>query len=62
MSEELAPLLRGRAQVTIVDISADEELVQRYARRIPVLTAGEAELSCFRLDAERVENYLASAR
>jgi hypothetical protein len=61
MHEELVPLLRGRARVAIVDIGADRDLEQRYGERIPVLTAGTAELCCIRLDAARVERYLSAA-
>jgi hypothetical protein len=61
MHDELLPLLRGRARVEIVDIDADRDLERRYGQRIPVLTAGTAELSCVRLDAARVERYLSAA-
>jgi thioredoxin reductase (NADPH) len=61
MHAELVPLLRGRARVTIVDIDADRDLERRYGERIPVLTAGNAELCCIRLDAARVEHYLSAA-
>jgi hypothetical protein len=58
MHEELAPLLPGRGQVSVVDISGDAELERRYGLRIPVLTAGDEELSFYRLDRSRVERYL----
>jgi hypothetical protein len=61
MSSELAPLVRGRAYVTIVDISEDEELERQYGERIPVLAAGEDELSAYRLDAARVIQFLSGA-
>jgi hypothetical protein len=61
MHAELVPLLRGRARVAIVDVDEDRDLVRRYGERIPVLTAGAAELCCIRLDAARVENYLSTA-
>jgi hypothetical protein len=61
MHEELVPLLRGRARVEIVDIDEDRDLERRYGERIPVLTAGSAELCCIRLDAARVERYLSAA-
>jgi hypothetical protein len=60
MHAELVPLLRGRARVAIVDIGADRDLERRYGERIPVLTAGTAELCCIRLDAARVERYLSA--
>lgn len=58
MLEELAPMLRGRAQLAIVDISGDDDLEGRYGLRIPVLAAGGDELSFYRLDKARVEQYL----
>jgi hypothetical protein len=61
MRDELAPLLRGRARLEIVDIDGNVELEQRYGQRIPVLKAGTAELCCVRLDAARVESYLSTA-
>ena len=61
MHEELVPLLRGRARITVVDVGTDQELERRYGERIPVLTAGTAELCCTRLDAARVESFLATA-
>jgi hypothetical protein len=59
MAAELAPLLEGRANLHVVDISDDDDLEVRYGLRIPVLVAGESELSVYRLDKQRVEHYLA---
>jgi hypothetical protein len=61
MHAELLRLLRGRARVAIVDVGEDGNLERRYGERVPVLTAGAAELCCIRLDAARVESYLATA-
>ncbi|HEY7672047.1 MAG TPA: glutaredoxin family protein [Gammaproteobacteria bacterium] len=61
MHDALVPLLRGRARIAVVDIDADSDLERRYGERIPVLTAGTAELCCIRLDAARVESYLSTA-
>ncbi len=41
------------------DIDEDPELVRRYGARIPVLLAGDVELSQGRLDAARVNAWLA---
>lgn len=60
MLEELTPMLEGRATVEVVDISQDRALERRYALRIPVLAAGEQELSQYHLDAKRVEAYLSA--
>jgi hypothetical protein len=60
LTDELAPLLQGRAQVQHVDVSHDPDLERRYGLRIPVLVAGETELSSYPLDREQVEKYLAA--
>jgi hypothetical protein len=59
MLAELEPLLGGRVTVKIVDISDDDDLEVRYGLRIPVLVAGDSELSVYRLDKSRVEQFLA---
>jgi hypothetical protein len=41
-----------------VDVDSSPELVRRYGLRIPVLVAGEVELSGYPLDRERVTGYL----
>lgn len=61
MLAELAPLLEGRARVRVVDISDDDDLEVRYGLRIPVLVADDSELSVYRLDKHRVEQFLARA-
>jgi len=58
LAEELAPLLGGRATITHVDVSRDPALERRYGLRIPVLVAGDTELSSFPLDRQRVVQYL----
>jgi hypothetical protein len=60
MQAELAPLLRDRAELRVVDISQDPGLQRRYALRIPVLAAGDEELCQYHLDPDRVERYLSS--
>jgi hypothetical protein len=56
--EQLLPLLRGRAEVEIVDVDQSVALERRYGLRIPVLTAGDEELSTYPLDRPSVERYL----
>ncbi len=56
---ELAPMLTGRrVAVQYVDIDGDAELTRRYALRIPVLAAADAELCEYRLDRQRLQAYL----
>jgi thioredoxin-like negative regulator of GroEL len=58
---ELEPLLRASgAALEIVDVDESPALVQRYGLRIPVLVAGELELSEYPLDRDSVSRYLAS--
>lgn len=59
LSEQLLPVVADRARVEVVDIGTDPGLERRYALRIPVLVAGDVELSTYPLDRERVERYLA---
>ncbi|MGI9259503.1 MAG: glutaredoxin family protein [Gammaproteobacteria bacterium] len=58
LAEALTPILRGRAEIRVVNIDEDIELKKRYGLRIPVLVAGDIELSEFPLDVSAVEAYL----
>jgi hypothetical protein len=44
--------------VETVDVDSSVALERRYGLRIPVLTAGEVELSGYPLDRERVRRFL----
>ena len=57
---DLMPLLDTNVVVETVDVDLSVALERRYGLRIPVLTAGELELSGYPLDRERVQRYLAS--
>jgi hypothetical protein len=61
MLEALRPLLAGKAELDVVDIDGDPGLEREYGIRIPVLKAGDVELSVYRLDKDRVDRYLADA-
>lgn len=58
---DLTPLLPPGTAVEIVDVDSEVALERRYGLRIPVLAAGEVELSSYPLDAERVRRYLAGS-
>ena len=61
MLEELRVLLDGREiGLSIVDISGRDELIMQYGERIPVLTVDGVELCHYRLDARRVQDWLAA--
>jgi len=58
---DLEPLLRPGDSVETVDVDSEVALERRYGLRIPVLAAGEIELSGYPLDRERVLRYLGAA-
>lgn len=58
---ELTPLLPPGVAVEIVDVDSSVALERRYGQRIPVLVAGDRELSGYPLDTERVREFLRSA-
>ena len=59
--ERLQPLLAGRpVELDIVDVDSSVALERRYGLRIPVLVAGDVELSGYPLDEARVRKYLES--
>ena len=57
---DLMPLLSAEDRVDIVDVDTSEATARRYGLRIPVLAAGEVELSGYPLDRDRVRRYLES--
>ena len=63
MVADLEPLLRASgAQLTVVDVDSSPDLVRRYGLRIPVLVAGDVELSEYPLDRDCVARYLESEK
>ena len=59
LTEQLLPLVADRVRIEVIDIGTDPGLERRYGLRIPVLAAGDTELSGYPLDRQRVERYLA---
>jgi len=57
---ELVPLLRDGITIETVDVDSSVALERRYGLRIPVLAAGEVELSGYPLDRNRVQRFLDS--
>jgi hypothetical protein len=57
---DLLPLLGPDVSVETVDVDSSVALERRYGLRIPVLAAGDVELSGYPLDREGVRRYLAS--
>jgi len=58
--EDLEPMLGVGVAVEVVDVDSTVALERRYGLRIPVLVAGETELSGYPLDVTRVREYLDS--
>lgn len=57
---DLLPLLPASVSVESIDVDSSVELERRYGLRIPVLAAGDEELSGYPLDRERVRRFLES--
>jgi len=55
---DLLPLLPADVAIETVDVDSSVALERRYGLRIPVLTAGETELSGYPLDRDRVQRFL----
>jgi hypothetical protein len=59
--ERLEPLLAGKPiELKVVDVDSSVALERRYGLRIPVLVAGDVELSGYPFDEARVRQYLES--
>jgi hypothetical protein len=56
--EELVPLVRGRAELTVIDVDTDPALVAEYGLRVPVVVGEVGDISDFPLDREAVEVFL----
>lgn len=56
--EELVPLVRGRAELTVIDVDTDPALVAEYGLRVPVVVGETGDISDFPLDREAVERFL----
>ena len=52
--EELLPLVRGRAEVTVRNIDEDPALAERHGARIPVVELKSREICHFRLDRDAI--------
>jgi glutaredoxin len=62
MLDELSRVLdpAEAAQVVVIDIDTDLELIRKYAARIPVLVADGEFVCAYRLDQDRLASYQAS--
>lgn len=58
MIEELLPLIRGRAEVEVLDIDTRPEWREKYDIRVPVLICDDRELCEYKLDPDAVQTAL----
>jgi hypothetical protein len=59
--EQLAPLVRGRGTIDVLDIDLDPDLKDRYHTRIPVVELNGRVLSEYHLDVPVIEQALEDA-
>jgi thioredoxin reductase (NADPH) len=52
MLEELVPLCRDRATIRVLDVDTRDDWREAYGNRIPVLCAGDREVSVAHLDRD----------
>ena len=52
--EELEPLCRGRATISVRDVDTRDEWVEAYGEAVPVLVTEEREICRYHLDREAV--------
>ena len=50
MLEELVPLCRDRARITVRDVDTREDWRNAYGQRVPVLCSGDREICAAHLD------------
>lgn len=62
MLEQLEPLCRGRASLTVENIEARPEWVEAYSLKIPVLVVDGEEICHYTLDRKKVAELLFAER
>jgi thioredoxin reductase (NADPH) len=61
MLEQLEPLCRGKATVSVRDVDTQQEWTEAYGMHVPVLYLDDNELCRHQLDRQRVIEALAAA-
>ncbi len=56
--EQLLPLVEGELKVEVVNIDADEDLISRFATRIPVVEFRSNEVCQYHLDVPAIQAIL----
>jgi len=59
MRQALSPLVGARIAIEEIDVDTDPTLEARWGDKVPVLLAGDRELSRYRLDNAALAAYLA---
>jgi len=59
--EELQPLIRGRAELEVLNIELQPEWLEKYATRIPVVELDDRVLCQYHLDADAIAGALDGA-
>ena len=66
LCDDMLATLRSRLgaefPIAIIDVDGDPVLKAQYGEHVPVLVAGETELSRHRLDAAKLAAYLSAIR
>lgn len=62
MLEELVPLCRRRATISVLDVDSREDWRQTYGNRVPVLCVADRELSVAHLDRGALLALLSASR
>jgi len=60
MLEELEPLCRGRASLSVCDVDSRQEWADAYGLHVPVLFVDGIEVSRYQLDRKTVVSLLAA--
>jgi hypothetical protein len=58
MLEQLEPLCRGKASISVRDVDTNPEWLEAYGMHVPVLCTDETELCRYQLDRKRVIDLL----
>ena len=61
MIEELIPLCRDQARLTVIDVDTQPDWRERYGLRVPVLCIGDQEICAVQLDRAAVLEVLAKS-
>ncbi len=58
--EQIEPLLRGRATLTLIDIDRESGFLAQYNDKVPVVASSKGEVCRYFLDRDALESALAT--